>query len=82
MGEVGTFSVYGIKLHLICATNRIPVAYELTAANVAEALLARELLTGANLPMEDSTVRRLLGDLAYRSGMEHSRKSWPDAACC
>ncbi len=35
----GSFSVYGVKLHLLCATNRVPVSYELTAANVAEVSL-------------------------------------------
>jgi hypothetical protein len=28
----GSFSVYGVKLHLLCATNRIPLSYELTPA--------------------------------------------------
>src|SRR5215216_3121011 len=28
----GTFSVYGVKLHMLCATNRVPISYELTAA--------------------------------------------------
>src|SRR3954471_16780621 len=32
----GTFSVYGVKLHMLCATNRVPISYELTAANTAE----------------------------------------------
>jgi hypothetical protein len=34
----GTFSVYGVKLHMLCATNRVPISYYelLTAANVAE----------------------------------------------
>ncbi len=42
----GAFSVfYGVKLHLLCATNRVPVSYELIAANVAEeARLVGELL--------------------------------------
>ena len=40
--------------------------YELTAANVAEARLSRELLEEANLG--ESLARRLFGDLAYRSG--------------
>ena len=26
----GTFSVYGVKLHLLCSTNRVPLSYELT----------------------------------------------------
>src|SRR5688572_29624240 len=28
----GTFSVYGVKLHLLCATNLLPLSYELTSA--------------------------------------------------
>jgi len=61
----GTFSVYGVKLHLVCATNRVPLSYELTAANVAEVKLTEELLEAADL--NEDLVRRLLGDLAYRS---------------
>jgi hypothetical protein len=45
----GSFSVCGVKLHLLCATNRVPVCYELTAANVAEVRLTGELIDGANL---------------------------------
>lgn len=62
----GSFSVYGVKLHLLCATNRVALSYELTAANVAEVRLTEELLVGADLG-EDLLARRLLGDLAYRS---------------
>jgi hypothetical protein len=62
----GSFSVYGVKLHLLCATNRVPLSYELTAANVAEVKLTEELLAEAN--PGDGVARRLLGDLAYRSG--------------
>lgn len=61
----GSFSVYGVKLHLLCATNRVPLAYELTAANVAEVSLTEELLAEADLG--DEVARKLLGDLAYRS---------------
>jgi Transposase DDE domain len=61
----GSFSVYGVKLHLLCATNRVPLSYELTPANVAEASLAQELLAEAGL--EEDLARRLLGDLAHRS---------------
>jgi hypothetical protein len=61
----GSFSVYGAKLHLICSTNRVPVSYELTAASAADVLLVEELLDAARLGNE--TVRRLFGDLAYRS---------------
>jgi len=61
----GSFSVYGVKLQLICATNRVPVCYELTPANVAEVLLTEELLAEANL--SEDLVRKVFGDLAYRS---------------
>ncbi len=64
----GSFSAYGVELHLVCATNRVPVCYELTAANVAEVRLVVELLAEAGLPGEDLLARKLLGDLAYRSG--------------
>lgn len=61
----GSFSVYGVKLHMLCSTNRVPLSYELTAANIAEVRLTEELLEAANL--EGSLARRLFGDLAYRS---------------
>lgn len=61
----GSFSVYGVKLHLICATNGVPISYELTPANVAEPTLTEELLEEADLG--DGVARRLVGDLAYRS---------------
>jgi Transposase DDE domain len=61
----GSFSVYGVKLHLLCASNGVPVSYELTPANVAEVRLMGELLAEAGLGEEVG--RRLLGDLAYRS---------------
>lgn len=62
----GTFSLYGIKLHLLCATNRVPISYEITSANVADLLLTEELLAEANLIGEVG--RKLYGDLAYHSG--------------
>src|SRR3954447_4523140 len=61
----GSFSVYGVKLHLLRSTNRVPLSYELTAANVAEVKLAEELLEAADLGKD--LARRLFGDLAYRS---------------
>jgi hypothetical protein len=61
----GSFSVYGVKLHMLCATNRVPISYELTAANTAEVHLTKELLEEAKLGEE--VARRLLADLAYRS---------------
>jgi hypothetical protein len=67
----GSFSVYGAKLHLICATNRVPTSYdELTAANASDLSLAQELLAEAE-DLGGEVARRLLGDLAYRSqGLE------------
>jgi hypothetical protein len=61
----GSFSVYGVKLHVLCATNGVPISYELTPANVADVSLTEELIAEAAL--EDGVARRLLGDLAYRS---------------
>jgi hypothetical protein len=63
----GTFSIYGVKLHLLCAANRVPISYELTPANAAEVGLVKELLAEASLGEEQEVARRLLGDLAYRS---------------
>lgn len=62
----GSFSVYGVKLHLLCAANRVPLSYELTPANVVEVYLTEELLAEARLG--DGLARKLFGDLAYRSG--------------
>jgi hypothetical protein len=71
----GSFSVYGVKLHLICATNGVPLSYELTPANVADVVsLAEELVAEAELG--DGVVRSLLGDLAYRS-KELREALWP-----
>ncbi|MDP9437922.1 MAG: transposase [Actinomycetota bacterium] len=61
----GSFAVYGVKLHLLCSTNRVPLSYELTPANAADVLLVGELLDEARLG--DGVARRLFGDLAYRS---------------
>ena len=62
----GSFALYGVKLHLLCSTNRVPVSYELTPASAADVLLVEELLEEARLG--GGTARRLFGDLAYRSG--------------
>jgi len=67
----GTFSVYGVKLHLLCSTNGVPISYELTPANVADISLTEELIAEARLG--DGVARRLLADLAYRS--EELRKA-------
>jgi hypothetical protein len=61
----GSFAVYGVKLHLVCATNRVALSYELTPTNAAEVSLTEELLAEANLGCE--VARKLLGELAYRS---------------
>ena len=39
----GSFSIYGVKPHVLCATNRAPISYELTPANAAEVGLTAEL---------------------------------------
>jgi len=62
----GSFSVYGVKLHMLCATNGVPISYELTPANIADVSLTEELIAGTKLGY--GMARRLLGDLAYRSG--------------
>ena len=54
-----------MKLHLLCATNRVPISYELTPANVADISLTEKLINEAAL--EDGVARKLLGDLAYHS---------------
>ena len=54
-----------MKLHLLCATNLIPLSYELTPANVADICLTEELINEAALG--DGVARKLLGDLAYSS---------------
>lgn len=61
----GSFSVYGVKPRMLCSTNRVPLSYELTAANVAEVRLVGELLGESGLG--ENLARRLLGDLAYQS---------------
>lgn len=62
----GPFAVYGVKLHLLCSTDRVPLSYELTPASTADVLLVGELLAEAGLG--EDTARKLFGDLAYRSG--------------
>jgi IS5 family transposase len=54
-----------VKLHLLCATNRIPLSYELTPANVADICLTEELINEAALG--GGVARKLLADLAYSS---------------
>lgn len=51
---------------MLLATNRVPISYELTPANVAEVKLTEELLQEAELG--EGVARKLLADLAYRSG--------------
>jgi hypothetical protein len=74
LGSDGVLSrSYGVKLHLLCSTNRVPLSYELTPANVAETSLSEELLAEADLG--DGVARKLLGDLAYPEA-DSSRRSW------
>jgi hypothetical protein len=63
----GTFSVYGVKLHLLCATNRVPLSYELTPANVADISLSEELVAEAALG--EGIARRLLPKRAVEEGL-------------
>ena len=67
MGEVGHLQrLWGETPHVLCATKRVPISYELTAANTAEVHLSEELLGEAKLGEE--VARKLLAaDLAYRS---------------
>lgn len=62
----GSFSVYGLKVHLICATNRVPISYEIIPANIAEVSLTEELVAEADLSGE--VARRLFGDLPTTAG--------------
>jgi hypothetical protein len=75
----GSFSVYGVKLHLQCATNGVPISYELTPANVVELTLTEELFEEAALGA--GVARRLLGDLAYRSE-DLTRRACPKSGSC
>jgi hypothetical protein len=65
----GTFSLYGVKLHLLlhllCSANRVPLCYELSPANVADVRLSEELIAEAGLG--EAAARRLFGDLPYSS---------------
>ena len=47
----------------MCATNRVPLSYELAPANAVEVRLTEELLAGARLKKD--LARRLFGNLAY-----------------
>ena len=71
---MGFVSVYGVKLHLLCATNRVPLSYELTAANVAEVRLTEELLAEAGLA--HGVARKLLGDRAFRGAELKEELAW------
>jgi hypothetical protein len=71
----GSFSVYGMKLHLICATNRVAISHEIIPANVAEVTPTRELLTEADL--RDGITRKVLG--VWPTEAKSPNKSWPSA---
>ena len=73
----GSFSVYGVKLHLLCATNRVPISYELTPANVADVSLTEELINEAALGEE--VARRLLAD-TWPTEVSSSERPWPRSA--
>ncbi len=72
MGKVGF--LLGVRREAapaLCATNRVPISYELTSANIADVTLTEELVAEADFG--DGVARKLLGDLAYRS--EEPRKA-------
>jgi hypothetical protein len=63
---VGHFQrLWGEAAFALCDQPRVPISYELTAANVADVSLTEELLSEA--ASGDGVARKLLGDLAYRS---------------
>jgi hypothetical protein len=64
----GSFALYGVKPHLLCATNCVPISYELTAANVADALLVRELVGAAGLG--ESELAAAVGQIPQESAGE------------
>ena len=75
MGKVGRLlSVYGVKLHMLCATNRVPISYEPTAANTAEVHLTKGLLEEAKLGEEvaPASSRRI-----WPTAVRTSRRIWP-----
>lgn len=61
----GSFVLYGVKLHMLCSTNRVPISYELTPANVADIRLVGELVGDSGLG--EDLARKLFADLAYQS---------------
>jgi hypothetical protein len=66
VGEVGL--LLGVRRQAapaLCSTNRVPVSYEITPANVADVKLVKELLAEASW-LGDGVARRLFGDLEYR----------------
>ena len=72
----GTFGVYGVKLHLLCAPNRVPISYEeLTPANVADVSLTEELLAEAKLGEE--VARRGYSEISPTAAKNRGKPSWP-----
>ena len=75
----GSFSVYGVKLHLLCATNRVPICYELTSANVADISLTEELVAEAAL---GKGIARGGFSGIWPTAARHWRMHWPSPASC
>ena len=61
----GSFSVFGVKFHLVRATNGVPSPTSLPPQTSQTSRLTEELISEAKL--DEGRARRLLGDLAYRS---------------
>ena len=78
-GRWGSFSVYGVKLHLICATNGASISYELTPANVAEVRLTEELLAEANLPDDLARISRGASLGTSPTEVKRCLMPWPNA---
>src|SRR3712207_3647448 len=67
----GSFSVYGVKLHLLCATNGVPISYELTSFRTS-----RRSPSPRNSSPRNSSPRRLWG----RGQQGGSWETWPTEA--
>ena len=76
----GSFSVYGVELRMLCATNRVPISYELTAANVAEVRLTEGLLAEAAILGQETSCAGFWG--IWPTGARRRRVPWPKRVSC
>ena len=75
----GSFSVYGLKVHLICSVNRVPVSYELTSANTPQVLLSSRSCWRRRCSTE---LRRASSLEISPTAAVHSERSWQGVRCC